>query len=82
MNKKIILQPEVSVNATNYEIITYNESVVDKCIKVKINLLTEDEQRFDYPEFILWEGDAYDAAGQWTDADANIKIEEILNNQI
>lgn len=80
MNKKIILQPEVSVTATDYEIISYNESVLEKYVKVKVNLISEDLQKFDYPEFILWSGDDYDAIGQWTDEQAKVRIEEILNS--
>jgi hypothetical protein len=29
---------------------------------------------------ILWEGDAYDAIGQWTDADAQARLAELLSN--
>ena len=27
---------------------------------------------------LLWEGDAYDAAGQWTDADVEARLREII----
>jgi hypothetical protein len=28
---------------------------------------------------VLWEGDAYDAAGQWTDADVEAKLNELYS---
>lgn len=32
-----------------------------------------------YHTLTLWEGDAYTAAGQWTDTDVNNRIIELLN---
>jgi hypothetical protein len=29
---------------------------------------------------ILWSGDAYDAIGQWTDADVETKLNELFNS--
>ena len=79
MNKKIILQPEVSVTATDYELIVYNESVINKFVKAKVNLIADDLQKYDYPEFVLWQDDDYINIGDWTDAQARTRIEEILN---
>ena len=33
---------------------------------------------FENLSLVLWEGDAYDAAGQWTDADAEARIAALL----
>jgi len=30
-------------------------------------------------QLVLWEGEAYDAIGQWTDADVQARVLELLN---
>jgi hypothetical protein len=73
--------------------ITFNtpkEVIVVKEIKRKISEITITEIT-DNPEtksvraftqelgvFDLWEGEAYDAIGQWTDADVVAKIKELV----
>jgi len=74
--------------------ITFNipkEIVVVKEIKKTIKELTIEEitdnsgrktvKAFtkELGQLILWEGAAYDAAGQWTDADVQARVLELLN---
>ena len=69
---------------------TAKEVVVVKELKQAINEVTIQEIT-DNPErkivraftrelgqLVLWEGDAYDAIGQWTDADVITRINEML----
>lgn len=80
MNKEIIQQEKISYIAIGYELIGVSYSNADRICKVKLNLIADDEQKYDYPELTLWEDDEYDAAGQWTDSDVDGKILELLNN--
>ena len=79
MNKTIILQPEIAVTAIGYELVgdvCYNNSA--KYAKCTINLICDDGHKESYPQIILWQGDAYDAIGQWQDSDVIKRVEEIL----
>jgi hypothetical protein len=80
MNKEIIQQEKISYIAIGYELIGVSYSNADRICKVKLNLIADDEQKYDYPELTLWEDDEYDAAGQWTDSDVDNRILELLNN--
>lgn len=79
MNKEIIQQEKISYIAIGYELVGVSYSNADKICKAKINLIAEDEQKYDYPELTLWEGDTYDTIGQWTDTDVDNRITEIFN---
>ena len=79
MNKKIIQQPEISFIAVGYTAPSISYSNADKIAIAKVNLIADDGQEYDYPQVILWEGDAYDAIGQFTDTDVASRIEEIFN---
>jgi len=80
MNKEIIQQEKISYIATGYELLNVFYSNTDRICKVKLNLLSEDGQKYDYPEITLWENEIYDAIGQFTDEDVDNRILEILNN--
>lgn len=80
MNKKIIQQPEISIIAVGYEQIgdvRYNN--IEKYAYVKINLISEDGQKYDYPEVLLWEKEDYDEIGQFTDEDVTNRLNEIFS---
>ena len=80
MNKKIILQPEISIIAIGYTKPITTDNPTEKIVKAKVNLIAEDGQQYDYPEIVLWSGNEYDAIGQWQDKDVNEKIVFILSN--
>lgn len=80
MNKEIIQQEKISYIATGYELLGVSYSNTDKICKAKVNLLSEDGQKYDYPEIILWENETYDEIGQFTDEDVNNRISEIFGN--
>ena len=68
--EKIIKEIPARVMKTDKVVI---ESIIDYCSEKKVIANT-----IGYTGVIvLWEGDAYDAIGQWTDADVDARIREI-----
>jgi hypothetical protein len=64
--KKVVLQEEKSKTISTITI----ERIVDLPKKKMVRCFIEE---LDEP-VVLWEGAAYDAAGQWTDADVQAKL--------
>lgn len=79
MKKQIILQPEIKYTATGYTKPIITDNPIERTITAKVNLIADDEQQYDYPPLVLWTGDEYEKAGQWTDEDAVKRLEELLN---
>lgn len=79
MKKEIIVQPEIKFLAVDYEVTSVTDNPIEKTVTAKLNLISDDKQKYDYAPIIVWTDDAYDAAGQWTDDDLKKRIEEILN---
>jgi len=69
--KKIVLQEEKSKNITKLTV----SRVVDLPKQKVVRCFCEE---LDEP-IVLWEGAAYDAAGQWTDADVQAKLTALYN---
>jgi hypothetical protein len=80
MQKKIILQAELSMVAVNFSAPIITDNPTEKNITAKINLLDEANNAYDYPQIVLWQDEEYDKIGQWTDSDVNNRILEILNS--
>lgn len=78
MNRKIIQQEEISYIAVGYELTGVSYSNVDKICKAKLNIISENGQKYDYPEIILWQENEYDLIGQFTDEDVNHRILELI----
>lgn len=78
--KKIIIQPEIAINIIGFEVVSTTDNPVSKTVVSNINLIAVDSQRYDRSGIIVWQGNAYDSIGQWTDSDLRAKISEILNN--
>jgi hypothetical protein len=64
--KKVVLQEEKSKTISTITI----ERIVDLPKKKMVRCFIEE---LDEP-VVLWEGAAYDAAGQWTDADVQARL--------
>lgn len=79
MEKKIILQQEISIMVNGFTSPVITDNLLEKIVTAKINLIANDKQQYDYPPMILWQGEEYNNIGQWTDEDANNRIIEILN---
>jgi hypothetical protein len=77
--KKIILQPEISYIAVNFTAPIVTDNPNDKTIIAKFNLISEDGQKWDYPNTILWQDSAYDSIGIWTDIDVRNRVIQIIN---
>ena len=69
--KKVVLQEEKSKTITS---LTVNR-VVDLPKQKVVRCFVEE---LDEP-VVLWEGAAYDAAGQWTDADVTARLTALYN---
>lgn len=80
MTKEIVIQERISYIATDFEVVYAIDNALNKTLRAKVNLISDDGGIYDYAEFELVSGDAYDLFGQWTDSDLRAKITEILNN--
>ena len=69
--KKVVLQEEKSKTVTT---LTVNR-IVDLPKKKIVRAFVEE---LDEP-VVLWEGAAYDAAGQWTDSDVEARLTELYS---
>ena len=69
--KKVVLQEEKSKTV---ESLTVNR-VVDLPKRKIVRVFVEE---LDEP-IVLWEGAAYDAAGQWTDSDVQARLTELYS---
>lgn len=76
--KSIVIQPEIKVNIIAFEVISTTDNPVAKTVISNVNLIASDGQRYDRSGIKVWEGQAYDDAGQWTDTDLKNAIKAIL----
>jgi hypothetical protein len=69
-SKKVVKQiPARSIEISKIEILSIEDSAINKKVIARVK---------GFPgQIVLWEGDAYDAIGQWTDADVATRIKEI-----
>lgn len=70
MNKKIILQPEVSINVVGISTPIIIDDKVNKTVTAKFNYMADNGQQYDAPALVLWSGDAYDTTN-WSNLDGN-----------
>ena len=59
--------PAYTVKASKIEV----SSIADDSVAKKVTAITN------LGKIVLWEGDAYDSIGQWTDADVHNKLVEL-----
>lgn len=69
--KKVVLQEEKSKTVNTLTV----ARVVDLPKKKIVRCFVEELDQ----AIVLWEGDAYDAAGQWTDADVVARLTELYS---
>jgi hypothetical protein len=70
-SEKVILKPKKTKLVSEIKIVSMTDFPLTK--KVIVNTI-------ELGRITLWEGDAYDEIGQWTDSDVNARILEIVNN--
>jgi hypothetical protein len=69
--KKVVLQEEKSKTISNLTVNRVVDLPKQKMVRVFVEELDE--------PVVLWEGVAYDAAGQWTDADVVARLTALYN---
>jgi hypothetical protein len=70
--KKIVLQEEKSKTVTSLTVNRVVDLPKQKMVRVFVEEIDE--------AIVIWEGAAYDAAGQWTDADVAARLNELYNS--
>jgi hypothetical protein len=69
--KKVVLQEEKSKTVTTLTVARIVDLPKKKVVRAFVEELDE--------PVVLWEGAAYDAAGQWTDADVEARLTELYS---
>ncbi len=69
--KKVVLQEEKSKTVTTLTVIRLVDLPKKKVVKAFVEELDE--------AVVLWQGAAYDAAGQWTDSDVEARLTELYS---
>lgn len=76
--KTIITQPQISINVVGFEVTGVYDNPINKSVTANINFITDTGAKFDRSGVVVWQGEGYDLAGQWTDEDLTNKLKEIL----
>ena len=76
--KTIVTQPEIKINVVGFEVTSVLDNPISKTVIANVNLITNTGEKHDRSGVIVWQGEAYDLAGQWTDTDLHNKLVEIL----
>lgn len=61
------------IKISEIEILSMNDNTVDKRVTI--------QTKGRLGRITLWEGEAYDAIGQWTDEDVKNRLFELYNNE-
>ena len=69
--KKVVLQEEKSKTVTTLTVTRIVDLPKKKIVRAFVEELDE--------PVVLWEGEAYDAAGQWTDSDVEARLTELYS---
>lgn len=69
--KKVVLQEEKSKTVETLTVSRVVDLPKKKIVRVFVDELDE--------PVVLWEGAAYDAAGQWTDSDVQARLTELYS---
>lgn len=75
LGQEVILKeiPAQQIKATSIQITSMVDNPAEKTITIKTNSILG--------TVVLWEGEAYDAIGQWTDENVKTRLIEIINNK-
>ena len=75
LGQEVILKeiPAQQIKATSIQITSMVDNPTEKTITIKTNSILG--------SVVLWEGEAYDAIGQWTDENVKTRLIEIINNK-
>jgi hypothetical protein len=78
LNKEIFAQEPIITHEVYYEKIVDDSTL--KTVSTEIRLGKLPNGGYIWRILVLWEGEEYDAIGQWTDAQAEARIKEILES--
>lgn len=67
----------VSRTITGFTVQSTSDSAPEKRVNASVRVIYSDSSSH-VRDLTLWTGDAYDAAGQWTDDDSKARIIELL----
>lgn len=76
--KTIIVKEEETITS---DTITINEVTDNGTSVIALIIFKGKDPILKTKSIILWDGDDYDAIGQWTDDDVQNRIKEIIQNQ-
>jgi hypothetical protein len=68
----VVIQPEKTKTISSLTISRVVDIPSQKIVRCFIEELEQ--------PVVLWEGDAYDSIGQWTDSDVNTRLNELYNS--
>lgn len=69
--RKIVIQEERSKNIETLTVVRVVDLPQQKMVRCFLDEIDE--------PVVLWEGEAYDTIGQWTDSDVTERLSEIFN---
>ncbi len=79
LQRKIVLQPEVSINIVGFEVTSFSENKQEGYVMANLNLIDEQGIKHDRSGFMVWQGQDYNPDFQWGDTDLTYRITELLN---
>ena len=75
LGQELVLKeiPAQQIKASSIQITSMIDNPADKTITVKTNSVLG--------TVVLWQGEAYDAIGQWTDENVKLRLIELINKK-
>lgn len=71
---KKVIQQEISITISEINVLSTTDNPKDKIVSAVIEIVSDSDQT---QSISLWEGEKYDAIGQWTDSDVIKRIKEL-----
>lgn len=69
--KDIILRPEEKISITKFRVNRMVDLPNEKIVRIFVDELND--------PIVLWEGDAYDQIGNWTENDVDARLKELYS---
>lgn len=69
--KNVVVRPAESVSVSELNVLRWIDRPSDKVVLAFVKEINN--------PVVLWEGDAYDAAGDWTQAQAEARLATVVN---
>lgn len=72
--KEVIITPAITLDITECLI----EQITDYITGKRVTVVITFDNGSRHKHIVLWEGDSYDAIGQWTDSDVENRVTELI----